>query len=82
MSDNVRRWFDKLAQEYAEKDRCPDYISRTAIEFLAHSHSKMARTQCQWCGEECRQFPWLLDEPSTCKVCHIVGAAQKGLPRA
>lgn len=79
MSEYARREFDRLGRMYG--DRCPDHLSEMAIEQLQVSHSKMPLTLCQFCGTECRQFPWLLDQPSTCQCCRVSNAQSKGLPR-
>jgi hypothetical protein len=67
MRDDIRKELEYLARRYME--RCPDHVPQAAIDALAESHKRMALTTCQWCGVDCRQFPWLLDQPSTCKIC-------------
>jgi hypothetical protein len=72
MRDDIRRELEALAKRYVVRDFCPDSVPQAAIDAYAASHKKMAITTCQWCGCDCRQFPWLLDQPSTCQVCKVL----------
>jgi hypothetical protein len=70
----LEREFEDLKRRYGGTfERCPDFVPQAAIDLLAQSHRKMAITCCQHCGETTRQFPWLLDQPSTYQVCKALG---------
>jgi hypothetical protein len=59
-------------RKFDTPERCPDFVPQAAIDAYAQSHKRMAITVCQYCGCDTRQFPWLLDKPSTCKVCEVL----------